>query len=80
MNCISRIDDKDKNLFVQENGRKGQRWNLYTQIAIENNTLRCLNESYPLTSVCSDTTASQPCTLMDTFEVVDITSGSADTG
>ena len=79
MNCISRIDDKDKNLFVQENGRKGQRWNLYTQIAIENNTLKCSKESYPLTSICNGTTFSQPCTLMDTNEVVDIAVGSIDT-
>ena len=70
INCISRIDDKDKNLFVQEN-RKG-RWNLYAQIVIENGTLRCAKESYPLTDLCNDCVEPQPCTLQDTNEIVNI--------
>ena len=37
INCISRMDDKDKNLFVGEQVRK-RRWNLYSQITIENDT------------------------------------------
>ena len=71
INCISRIDDKDKNLFVEENN-KGQRWNLYSQIAIENDTLICAKEKYPLEKICHDESDSQPCTLKDTNEVVDI--------
>ena len=72
MHCISRTDDKDKNLFVRENIRKS-RWNIYSQIAIENDTLRCLNEAYNLTDVCNAEDRSKPCTLLHTNEVVDIT-------
>ena len=72
MNCISRIDDKDKSLFVEPNTRKG-RWNLYSEIAIENNeTLKCANETYPLIDVCNNQATVQLCTLLDTNEVVDI--------
>ena len=71
MNCISRTDDKDKNLFVQKNDNK-RRWNLYSQIAIENDALRCSNKEYALTGLCNTQDASQPCTLLDTDEVVDI--------
>ena len=73
MNCISRRDDRDRNLFMQGRNQKG-RWNLYSQIAIENDTLRCSNETYSLTRICNqpDATESQPCTLLDTDEVVDI--------
>ena len=71
MNCISRRDDKEKNLFVQENNTKG-RWNLYSQIAIENDTLICSNEVYNLTDICNHQAGSQPCTLLDTNAVVDI--------
>ena len=70
MICISRIDDKNKNLF-EEKSRKS-RWNLYSQIAIENDTLKCLNEVYDLTKICYLGSNSQPCTLLDTNEVVDI--------
>ena len=73
MNCISRLD-KGKNLFVQENSRK-IRWNLYSQIAIENNMLICAKEAYNLTDICYFQTAhseSRLCTLLDTNEVVDI--------
>ena len=69
INCISRTD-KDKNL-EQEIDRK-RRWNLYTQIAIENGTLRCSTEVYNLTKLCSKQVGTQPCTLLDTNEVVDI--------
>ena len=73
MNCVSRRDDpRDKNIFVQENGRKGHRWNLYSQTVIENNTLKCSNETYSLTKLCQSDSLSQPCTLLDTNEVVDI--------
>ena len=73
INCISRRDDKDKNLFVEKNDKK-MRWNLYSQIAIENDTLICAKELYNLTDICNDFTGSrpQPCTLLDTNEVVDI--------
>ena len=75
MHCISRTDDKDKNLFVKENIRKS-RWNIYSQIAIENDTLKCLNEVYNLTQLCNHQIGSnaplQPCTLLDTNEVVNI--------
>ena len=71
MNCISRKDDKDKNLFVAKTDRKS-RWNLYSQIAIENDTLRCSNEVYALDKVCNSQALTQPCTLLDTNEVVDI--------
>ena len=76
MNCVSRIDDKDKNLFVEENNKKGQRWNLYSQIAIENDTLRCSNEVYALKELCNSRAGSHLCTLLDTNEVVDIGYGS----
>ena len=73
MNCVSRRDDMDKNLFAQENGRKVQRWNLYSQIAIENGILKCAFENYSLTTLCSNQSPStQPCTLLDTNEIVNI--------
>ena len=73
MNCISRRDEKDKNLFVEGNEGKG-RWNLYSQIAIENDTLKCAKEAHNLTDICSDGLGDTPlpCTLLDTNEVVDI--------
>ena len=71
MTCVSRIDDIGKNLFKQENLRKG-RWNLYSQIAIEHDTLKCTNETYALPSLCYAHKTTQPCTLLDTNEVVDI--------
>ena len=77
MHCISRTDDKDKNLFVKENIRKS-RWNIYSQIAIENDTLKCVKEAHNLTDLCTDklpnqsTNRLQPCTLLNTYEVVDI--------
>ena len=74
MNCISRKDDKDKNLFVAKTDRKS-RWNLYSQIAIENDLLICGKESYNLIDICnyySGYIEPQTCTLMDTNEVVDL--------
>ena len=71
MNCISRTDDEDKNLFTEELRRK-RRWNLYSQIAIENDTLKCANKIYRLIDICKGDSVSQPCTLRDTNEVVDI--------
>ena len=74
MNCISRRDHKDKNLFVQKSDRKS-RWNLYSQIAIENDKLMCTREKHNLTDICnikSGVTELQTCTLLDTNEVVDI--------
>ena len=71
MNCISRRDDYDKNLFVEGNDRK-RRWNLYSQIAIENDMLICANETYYLTDICNAKQVYKPCTLLDTNEVVDI--------
>ena len=66
MNCISRRDDKEK--FVQ----KQKRWNLYSQIAIENDRLKCLDKTYGLTEICSSVGIAKPCTLLDTKEVVDL--------
>ena len=73
MVCISRRDDKDRNIFVEETDRKS-RWNLYSQIAIENDKLICATEAYDLTEICSTNSKSkiQHCTLMDTNEVVEI--------
>ena len=74
MNCISRKDDKDKNLFVAKTDRKS-RWNLYSQIAIENDLLICAKEKHHLTDICNDNSGyneTQTCTLLDTNEVVDI--------
>ena len=73
MNCISRADYEDKNLFIQKSNIK-RRWNLFSQIAIKNNTLRCANEDevYDLTKSCQLKTESKRCTLLDTNEVVDI--------
>ena len=72
--CISRIDDKDRNLFVEKTDRKS-RWNLYSQIVIENDKLVCGNEKHNLTDICNPNSGliePQPCTLLDTNEVVDI--------
>ena len=73
MNCISRIDVEDKNLF-EKTDRKG-RWNLYSQISIENDNLICAKETLHLTDICnidSRDIKPQKCTLLDTNEVVDI--------
>ena len=75
INCISRRD-KDKNLFLDKTYRKG-RWNLYSQIAIENDMLMCAKKAYNLTDICyyhslANNIEPQTCTLMDTSEVVDI--------
>ena len=72
MNCISRRDDKSKNLFVEKSDRKS-RWNLYSQIAIENDLLICAKEAHNLTDICiavPGVIEQQTCTLMDTNEVV----------
>lgn len=75
MNCISRRDANGKNIFRQKTYQKG-RWNLYSQIAIKNQTLVCANESYDLKEICNDNCdRSQPCTLLDTKEVVEINHG-----
>ena len=71
MNCISRRDDKDKNLFVEKTDIKG-RWNLYSQIAIKNDMLICAKKEYKLTDICRDDISPISCTLLDTNEVVDI--------
>ena len=71
MYCISRTDYRDETLFVEENNRK-RRYNLYSQIAVENDSLRCLNEVYDLTEVCNLKSGLQLCTLLDTNEVVNI--------
>ena len=68
MRCISR-KDANNNLFKQGN-EEIRRRNLYSQIAIENDTLICANETYPLIDLCNDYTVSQPCTLQVTNEVV----------
>ena len=73
MNCISRRD-KDKNLFLEKKDRKS-RWNLFSQITIENDTLICVKEAYNLTDICNTQSGhyeTQTCTLMDTNEFVDI--------
>ena len=67
MNCISRRDDKDKNLFVEKTDKKS-RWNLYSQIAIENDMLICAKKAYNLTDICyfksiGDNIETQTCTL-----------------
>ena len=76
MNCFSRIDDKDKNIFAQEKAKKS-RYNLYSQIVIENDKLKCARETYDLVDVCNSDirTQDQPCTLLDTNEVVEIGNG-----
>ena len=73
MNCISRRDRYYNNTFLREqNGNGSRRKNLYSLIYIENNTLSCEHESYPLTEICHDAAYLQPCTLKGTNEVVDI--------
>ena len=73
VNCISRRDDRDKNLFVTEkNIRKRPRWNLFSQISIENDRLICANTEYSLTNICHGLAGKQLCTLLDTNEDVDI--------
>ena len=69
MNCISRRDKDDKNLFVERKNVK-ERFNLYSQIVIENHTLHCAHESYSLSQICNSQAENQPCTLRDTNEVV----------
>ena len=71
MFCISRRDDKDKNLFVEKTDRKS-RWNLYSQIAIENDLLICAKEKHDLIDMCKVQSIPKYCTLQDTNEVVDI--------
>ena len=74
INCISRRDLRDKNLFVENTDRKS-RWNLYSQIAIENYLLICGIASYNLTDICNENSGDiepQTCTLLDTNEVVDL--------
>ena len=61
---------------MEKNDRKG-RWNLYSQIAIENNKLICAKIAYNLTDICNKYSGfgpieAQTCTLFDTNEVVDI--------
>ena len=79
MDCISRRDDKDKNIFIEGNESRDRkkRWNLYSQIAIENDKLICAKEAYDLTDICYTEIDSktQRCTLLDTNEVVDIGNG-----
>ena len=74
MVCISRRDKKVKN-FLEETRNVNKRYNLYTQIHIENNTLLCVNESYSLEDyyLCDiDDVSEKPCTLYGTNEIVDI--------
>ena len=71
MTCISRTDNSTK-LFLQEKS-VNRRWNLYSQVTIENNTLFCSNQAYPLTQICCHgCDVLQPCTLTGTNETVDI--------
>ena len=70
INCISR-KDKNKNLFLQEKN-PNSRWNLYAQLAIEEDSLVCANETYRLKKICYYMFNDQPCTLQGTGEVVDI--------
>ena len=75
MNCISRRDHTNKNLFVEKNDRKDRRWNLYSQIAIKNDMLVCDEKAYNLTDICHNTPGyyePKSCTLLDTKDVVDI--------
>ena len=73
MNCISRRDHKDKKLFLQGN-KNIRRWNLYSQIGIENDKLICANEIHNLTELClvDNNVESKFCTLKQTNEIVDI--------
>ena len=51
------------------------RWNLYSQIDIENDMLICAEKAYNLTDICNTNYGSyepQTCTLLDTNEVVDL--------
>ena len=59
---------KNKNFYLTNN----RRWNLYINIAIENDTLVCANERYPLTEICNYEFISKPCTLLGNNEEVDI--------
>ena len=71
MNCISRTDGWYKYHFQPKNSRKA-RWNLHSEIAIENSILKCARENYTLTDICSSMFFEQPCTLLNSKEVVDI--------
>ena len=71
MTCISR-KDKDMNIFSNEMTLTGRRWNLYSQILIENDTLVCADETYLLTEICFNSFRTLPCTLHGTNEIVDI--------
>ena len=67
MKCISR-NDMNRNLFLQDTYK---RWNLYSQIGIQNGTLVCANEKYPMTELChrdhGDVVPTRPCTLASTI-------------
>ena len=74
--CVSRIDETDHKVFHPKGKNQGRRWNLYSQIAIDNDTLHCAKESYDLTEICDDNKgfwgSTKPCTLQDTNEVVEL--------
>ena len=76
MNCISRRDH-DKKLFTRQSNFK-QRFNLYKLIDIEDGTLNCANEKYPLTEICYNEfhnqtlPPSQFCTLLGKNQIVDL--------
>ena len=60
------------NIFSNEITLTRRRWNLYSQILIENDKLVCANETYLLTEICFNNGEKQPCTLHGTNEIVDI--------
>ena len=74
--CVSRIDVTDHEVFHPKGKNQGRRWNLYSQIAIDNDTLHCAKESYALTELCDDNKgffgSTKTCTLQDTNEVVEL--------
>ena len=72
MNCLSR-SDRDKNIFLEQNNFK-RRWNIFPLIGIENGSIVCANETYPLEDICylDEHTESRPCTLLGTNEIVDL--------
>ena len=71
MACLSRRD-VGLDLFSKPTNFK-RHSNLYQLITIENGTLFCEKESYPLTELCNlDVAKEQPCTLKDTKEVINL--------
>lgn len=69
--CLSR-KDPDKDLFANVEKQRKKRWNYYLWIDIKNGTLICQNETYPINELCEEQSGSQPCTLPNSNDIVEL--------